>query len=67
MAAKFSGDFELVNPVDNRSQYVVLPVRKNEIIGELLSGKLFCLYGRTVVTLLNWVCREILPSLVVIW
>ena len=33
--SKFSGDFELVNPVDNRSQYVVLPVRKNEIIGEL--------------------------------
>lgn len=33
--SKFSGDFELVDPVDNRSQYVVLPVRKNEIIGEI--------------------------------
>jgi len=32
--SKFSGDFELVNPVDNRSQNVILPVRKNEIIGE---------------------------------
>lgn len=33
--SKFSGDFELVNPTGNRSQYVVLPVRKNEIIGEI--------------------------------
>lgn len=33
--SKFSGEFELVSPVDNRSQNVVLPVRKNEIIGEL--------------------------------
>lgn len=33
--SKFDGDFELVNPVDNRSQNVVLPVRKKEIIGEL--------------------------------
>ncbi|WP_455672515.1 hypothetical protein [Phocaeicola sp.] len=32
---KFSGDFELVDPVENRSQYVNLPVRKNEIIGEM--------------------------------
>lgn len=33
--SKFSGDYELVNPVDGRSQNVVLPVRKNELIGEL--------------------------------
>lgn len=33
--SKFSGDFELVDPVDNRSQNVILPVRKNEIIGEI--------------------------------
>lgn len=33
--SKFSGDFELVDPVDNRSQYVVMPVKKNEIIGEM--------------------------------
>lgn len=33
--SKFSGDFELVSPVDNRSQYVILPVRKNEVIVEM--------------------------------
>lgn len=35
-ASKFSGDFELVNPTDGRSQQVVLPVRKNEVIVEIL-------------------------------
>lgn len=33
--SKFSGDFELVDPTDNRSQYVIMPIRKNEIIGEM--------------------------------
>ncbi|ERI85395.1 hypothetical protein HMPREF1981_01749 [Bacteroides pyogenes F0041] len=32
--SKFSGDFTLVDPKDNRSEKVKLPVRKNEIIGE---------------------------------
>lgn len=31
-ASKFSGDFELVDPVDNRSQQVVLPVRPTELV-----------------------------------
>lgn len=35
-ASKFSGDFELVNPADGRSQKVILPVRKNEVIVEML-------------------------------
>lgn len=33
--SKFSGDFELVDPTDNRSQKVNLPVKQNEIIGEI--------------------------------
>jgi len=33
---KFTGDFELVDPTDNRAERVNLPVRKNEIIGELV-------------------------------
>lgn len=32
-ASKFSGDFELLNAENNRSQKVVLPVRKNELVG----------------------------------
>lgn len=36
-ASKFSGDFTLVAPVvDGRSEKVILPVRKNEVIVELL-------------------------------
>lgn len=35
-ASKFSGDFALVNPTDGRSQQVILPVRKNEVIVEML-------------------------------
>lgn len=35
-ASKFSGDFELVNPTDGRSQQIILPVRKNEVIVEML-------------------------------
>lgn len=31
-ASKFSGDFELVDPVDNRSQEVVLPIRPSELV-----------------------------------
>lgn len=31
-ASKFSGDFELVNPVDNRSQQVALPIRPAELV-----------------------------------
>lgn len=34
--SKFSGDFTLVNPTNGRSQEVILPVRKNEVIVELL-------------------------------
>ncbi|WP_238868488.1 MULTISPECIES: hypothetical protein [Proteiniphilum] len=34
--SKFTGDFTLANPTNNRSEYVTLPVRKNEIIGELV-------------------------------
>ncbi|MDD4776955.1 MAG: hypothetical protein PHV53_01570 [Fermentimonas sp.] len=34
--SKFTGDFALVNPVDNRSEKVTLPVRKNEIIAEIV-------------------------------
>ncbi len=33
--SKFSGDYVLVDPLNNRSQEVNLPVRKNELIGEL--------------------------------
>lgn len=33
--SKFSGDFELVDPTDNRSQKVTLPVKQNEVIGEI--------------------------------
>lgn len=33
--SKFSGDYTLVDPVNNRSQYVIMPVKKNEIIGEI--------------------------------
>ena len=33
--SKFSGDFELIDPTDNRSQKVNLPVRQNEVIGEM--------------------------------
>lgn len=33
---KFTGDFTLVNPVDNRSESVTLPVRENEVIVELV-------------------------------
>lgn len=33
--SKFSGDFQLVDPVDNRSQYVVMPVKKTELVGEI--------------------------------
>ncbi len=33
---KFSGEYKLVDPnADNRSQQVILPVRQNEVIGEL--------------------------------
>lgn len=35
--SKFSGDFQLVAPItNNRSEQVILPVRKNEVIVELL-------------------------------
>ncbi|MGI6521830.1 MAG: hypothetical protein ACOX2D_12005 [Fermentimonas sp.] len=34
--SKFTGDFKLVNPENNRSEQVNLPVRKNEVIGELV-------------------------------
>lgn len=34
--SKFSGDFILDSPTNNRSEYVTLPVRKNEIIVELV-------------------------------
>ncbi len=33
--SKFTGSFELISPSDNRSEEVKLPVRKNEIIGEM--------------------------------
>lgn len=32
-ASKFDGDFELLDPVNNQSETVVLPIRKNELIG----------------------------------
>lgn len=35
-ASKFSGDFELVNPTAGRSQQIILPVKKNEVIVEIL-------------------------------
>lgn len=35
-ATKFSGDFKLVNPVNGRSEQVIMPVRKNEVIVEML-------------------------------
>lgn len=35
-ASKFSGDFQLVNPTNARSQQVILPVKKNEVIVEML-------------------------------
>lgn len=34
--SKFSGEFELVDPEDNRSQQITLPVRQNEVIVEFL-------------------------------
>lgn len=33
VGSKFSGDFELVNPNNGRAQQVILPIRKNELIG----------------------------------
>ncbi len=33
VGSKFSGDFELVNPTNGRAQNIILPVRKNELIG----------------------------------
>ena len=33
--SKFSGDFRLINPKDNRSTAINMPIKKNELIGEL--------------------------------
>lgn len=33
---KFTGDFTLVNPINNRSENIILPVNKNEVIVELV-------------------------------
>lgn len=33
--SKFSGDYKLIDPVNNRSQKVELPIRENELIGEI--------------------------------
>lgn len=32
---KFNGEYELINPENGRSQQIILPVRKNELIGGL--------------------------------
>lgn len=32
---KFNGEYELVNPTDDRSEQIILPVRKNELIAGL--------------------------------
>lgn len=40
-SSKFSGDFQLVNPTDNRSTNVILPVKKNEIICELVLSNVY--------------------------
>ena len=33
--SKFTGDFELLSAVNNRAEKIVLPIRKNELIGEI--------------------------------
>lgn len=33
--SKFSGDFTLVNPTNNRSRNIILPTRKNELVAEM--------------------------------
>lgn len=39
--SKFSGDYKLVDPTNNRSEKVILPIRKNELIGELNLNALY--------------------------